>query len=1687
MNRLSGHNASGNTPVTIDKHDNVYLDYLLDKVPDFIKNAPPARLLATIDQTPAIPDWYAAASVIDRQYLKELINERWRLQDALDKTVGDLHKDINAFCEPLLVQALKEQLNLELDVNETLVRLYIPATLGFGIDTNASRLRQSTLLEAALHNFEAPETQVGAFRDGSGIFTQDAQGEIKRHALTVEQFASMCRRLDLGKQYQRYIKERLDPAGADDSKVLERQSMASERASFSESALIAYLKNDISPYAYGKLQQVRDSEKNITIKNRPLQCHRLSLMGFNLTGIVLFSAVADPSQVKEIYDALVPDDQRTIMAWSQNLAALPGQEFDQFKLIKAFFANGPVGMVDEIFRRDDIQKQSRLDGPLIAYVPDDPDHPLKEYDSFSDFMKQLTRQLRSTDYQQFFSRFVAQQDKGRFVAKVKERFTTFTWRQREPLDMGPWWRETAVENPKAEPITNVIAGSLWARQCRWRREKTLADARHIAVPTGDEDATTRWNRLTSYLDIGWNVFNFGAMLVPGLGEAMLGIMVGQMVFETMEGLEDWSKGDKDEASAHLTGVLINFAQLAIMAAGHAIPGGAAASIKPSPFVDQMKQVELPNGKTRLWHPDLRPYEHKVALPKGSTPNEWGLHQHNGQDFLPLDGKHFQVKNDPQTGQPRLRHPGRAGAYQPKLKHNGAGAWLTELDRPIEWDKTLLMKRLGHTVDGFDEITLEQIRMTSGVDEDLLRRLQVEHEPPPALLLDTIQRFRAWADAGKLSAQILANEVPDELVDFLPPLLTELPRWPEHKGIEVFQGPELWGRSMTYGALEPSAADAIKLTRAEVRAGKLPGLVLKSLDETEIRELLGQGIASDEPARVEALQGRLAMLAQKQQKRLFAALYKGRQRAGNPQVLQLQETFKQLPTGVVEELLAHASAADLLKLTEKKTIALTLKEHARAVELEVRLNLAFEKLFRGELDDPDTEKLLSCLRQILPDLERASLAPGVGQGATLVRALQRAPAVRDRLRPLLAESPVRKPAYDPATMRLRGGMQGYPQLLPDWDLLHRRASSLYRALSEEQVDELLGGFGHQASVRLDELEAEFDELNRSFRLWVDSPTERFRFSPDGIREVDSRNKVYKAIRECWQRTGPRGLEVADSVHTQALDLDDLPIGQHLGGMPQLKANFDHVTSLNLRNAGLGTFQMHFLRSFPRLRALDLTGNQLRSFPQAINEMKFLRSLELRDNPIELTPEGAARLRTMSRLEFLGLSNNPLRLAPDISRMRGLVLVLLDNTEIDRWPTGLFTQSRPRNFVLDLRNNALRQIPDIAPGSYRAELLARTLLSRERLSEGVQRKLEQYIESVGLDPERPYPPRSTLDRSSWGEGVSGVQWQGLLETWNAVEDEFGSTPFFNEIRQLTTSHHFKFDKAFKADMTSKLWRMLEAMAKNSELREKLFTMARATTDCVDGGAQLFNSMGVEVLIHEAYELASPSLVEAQLVTLAKGKSRLDQLTRIAHQRVVDRLAAGEQFRRVDADGDVTGSIDEVEVHLAYMTDLAERLDLPWQSRDLQFRNMTGVTQKMIDDAWLYVLKLEEGDLLRDSISEQPFWASYLQGVNRRAFNGFRRRMDATTEFYLALDKRATETSPPAAEKDRLKEEIRVLAAELGKPESEMVPGYVMTDEQYGIELNLIDEEMKALLKTLTQQAMDRAKLQSVETPFTVEQSN
>ncbi|MNM44091.1 E3 ubiquitin-protein ligase SlrP [compost metagenome] len=1718
-----------------------------DVIPGAIKNAPVERLKSLLALEPQMPEWYSGAREIDRQYLKQVIDERWRLQDVLDQTRGDLKHDINAFAEPLLKTALQSKFTTVENFNELTVQLEVPSTIIFGIDTGASRVRQSTLLEAALHNFEEDETAEGELRNSSGIYRKDSRGSLSLEpAITLPAFAALCRSLDIGGQYQRYIKSVLQPDTPEARQTLQQNSVASEKAAFDVAALIALLKGDITSHAYGQLRKVRDSQASVTLYEQPLHCHRLSLMGFRLSGIVLFSAVSEPSKIKQLIDELTPESLRFWSEWSQRLPVLPDKAYEQFKLLQAFLANGAQGVSEELMRRDDIQQQSRLSGPLIAYVPDDPDHPLKEYPSLTAFMKELLGQLRNTDYQSFFSRFVAQQDKGKFFTRVNERLTTFTWHEREPLDMRPWWRETAVENPNAEPITNQIAGDLWEALFLARRDKAIADARLIAVPTDDEDANARFKRLTSYLSIGWNVFNFAAMLVPGLGEAMLGIMVAQMLAEVVEGIEDWSKGDKEEASAYFNGVLINFAQLALMGAGHVLPGAGVTPIKVSPFVEGLKPVEV-GGKARLWNPDLGPYEQTVALPDGAQASDKGLYRHQDQDLLRIDDKCYGVKQDPVTGEHRLEHPTRADTYQPLLEHNGAGSWKTELDQPLEWDKRLLLRRLGASVDGLSDETLEQILTASGVHENALRRLHVEHETPPALLTDTLERFKAHADAGACAELIQANRIGAEWADYAVRSMTEMHGWPGDKAIEVFEGPGLTGSAIKDGYADAVPADTLQMTWSDLLAGALPERVVGFLDEQALRELLGEWFAGDAQKRTEALRDQWAGQVSQRKSQLFDLLYKRRTRSDDSLVNLLKGDFADISISQAQELLGEAHPSDVQHLNEKKRVPLRLAEQARKAAEQLRVTRAYEGLYLDTLHNADTarlelhslaalpgwpadlrleireysfegtltdslgpvdapirkvlildedgkyearddsdqhlhgkDNLYAAVLHALPDTQRTALGFGINEATRLEQAIKARPLDRYVFEPILRDNPNFKPAYDPEGMRLRGGMPGYARQAPHGMGLRRRAHALYPGFTPAEIETLLLELNdgeRTVHERLAVLEAEFNQLNRDMRRWMNLPTESFRFSPAGVAEWHARNNIYKALRQCWQRTGPEGMEAVGVQHPQSLKIENIPkLSELLDTLPKLEANFDHVTELSLCGGRLRGEHMSFLDSFHQVRYLNLQDNLLTALPQAVKDMPHLTHLFLDGNNIELDALAVDRLKNLTRMMFLHLKDNPLRLIPNISLMPYLQVLSLGETGLDSWPVGLFSQPRLRSFRLDLSNNPISRIPEVAPGSFRAVLLARTVISRSPhwISPENLEILKSYIESVGMDPERPYPPRGVFDSKDWASGMTERQWHLKQKFWSAVEDEFDSVPFFNEIRKLTQSADFKAGGAYQTELTTKVWRMLEVMASDSELRIRLFNEAATPTECVDGGTQLFNAMGVQVLVHEAYALERSDLIETQLLELALGKSRLDELGAIARQRVSERLAKGERFRRYDADGEVTGTIDEVEVHLAYMTDLAERLDLPWQARGMQFRKIAKVSKEMIEAAFQRIKALEEGDLLIDRIFEQPLWRDWLESTYREELNGLKRKIDFAFDLQEALQRRAEGARLTAAEKAQIEAQIKAFCGELGKSESDFPEGQLMTDDAYVQILEDIDKQITQQLKTLTREAMKRAKL-------------
>jgi len=1289
--------------------------------------------------------------------------------------------------------------------------------------------------------------------------------------MTVSKIATLCRRLDIGAQYQTHLQTLLLPADAQQRQTLEQRGAASEKAAFELAALIALLKDDISSNAYGMLRQVRENTSGIRFHRRPLHLHRLSLMGFALHGVVLFSAEGDADLVRAAVEALAPDARASWLDWSGMLSVvLPGHDVDKFKLLQAFFANGPAGISDEMLRQQDIYQQSRLSGPVIAYVPDDPLHPLKEYASLADFMKALISQLREPDYQAFFSRFVAQKDQGRFFARVRERLSRITWQPRELLDIGPWWRETAVENPNAEPITNRLSGELWPQLYRLKRDKVISDARAIAVPTDDEDAATRWKRLSSYLDIGWNVFNFAAMLVPGLGEAMLALMVAQMAEELVEGIEDWSKGDRDEASAHINGVIINFAQLALMSAGHVIPRAARISVTPSPLIDSLKPVALPTGKTRLWKPDLTPYEHPVTLPAEARPDDLGLYQYNDQQWLRLEQKHYQVRQDPVTGEHRLQHPTRPGAYQPRVEHNNAGAWIHDTEQPLTWERPALLRRLGHRADALSDGELELARKISGTHEGLLRKMYVEREPLPPLLADTLSRFDAYRQTENLISRMESTE---------PGAYATI----DHK-TELFNA--------RYASEQASGDPRVELIKS--RFTGLPTNIVEDVlagaSSAERRHMAQWDFANTQQTKPVPL--RLAEALRNAQRevrlsRAYEGLYLEIALTPDTETLVLH-TLEALPSGTKNlrievrngsfhgELRASVGPEDA---TERKVL----------VRNE---NGGYEARDSDDNHLHGADDLYAALQHALPQNHRAGLGlPHVGQGAQLKQLIKQHVLSRDGLRKALRMQSI-KPFFK-APMRGGDGTFGYPlsgrgqgmNLL----MAERRARvrRLYPSYGNADVELVLERadfvLAADASMSIDDyllnLEVELDSLQQETNAWVVTPGAHVLLD-ENVEPVNrqDRQRVADLLRRCWQRTNSPQQETGSLYTGRTLSLT----GLRIGAFPVVtRALFTHVFSLDLSAMALEEVPATFLEAFPNLREVNLENNRLQTLPVTLRLMPRLQALNLSRNVISLSPEAIVALEGYPALQQLHLGHNPLGRVPDFQRLPTLRQLNLRNTGLTEWPAGLDGLSQLQG--IDLRDNIISRVadeilnPSVENAGAARRVLRSTVLDGNPLTPAA---LEDYahawiripLPEVGVPmPIEPHGAAAPLANSNerlqhWMRDIPAGERAARQEQWNLLEGEESlSQEFFRLLENLRQTGEYR--NAYP-DLQARVWTLLDAAAQSEQLRTELFRLAGDVQTCADGAALIFSRLELKSLVNHGLSIqATP-----ELSTLARACSGL-----------------------------------------------------------------------------------------------------------------------------------------------------------------------------------------------------------------------
>ncbi|WP_254433240.1 NEL-type E3 ubiquitin ligase domain-containing protein [Pseudomonas moraviensis] len=274
----------------------------------------------------------------------------------------------------------------------------------------------------------------------------------------------------------------------------------------------------------------------------------------------------------------------------------------------------------------------------------------------------------------------------------------------------------------------------------------------------------------------------------------------------------------------------------------------------------------------------------------------------------------------------------------------------------------------------------------------------------------------------------------------------------------------------------------------------------------------------------------------------------------------------------------------------------------------------------------------------------------------------------------------------------------------------RLRKLYPSFDSEQIRTLLAAQGDDVQGFLARKETEYKTLKHELAIWLKNT---------GLANGAVNPWVELAAQEvkrCWKhQTGT----------TLKLNLGNAPVAA-------LTADFSHVRTLHLQAVGWSQGAESFLNGFTGIESLKIDASTLAEPPPSLGQMPALKHLELQANRIVLNEQTAGQLASLSQLEYLDLSDNPLGRSPDFSAMLQLKIVNLRNAQLDQWPTGLQHQRGMES--VDLRDNQLREIPQTVINPAGDQLLAIANINRVTLIEGnpfasgYWRSLEVYWQRV-----------------------------------------------------------------------------------------------------------------------------------------------------------------------------------------------------------------------------------------------------------------------------------------------------------------------------------------------------------------------
>ncbi|MDM9598281.1 MULTISPECIES: dermonecrotic toxin domain-containing protein [Pseudomonas] len=1220
-------------PTAVTAVPSVHYATIERRIPTWLKQAPPETQSAMRNWHQA-PAWLATAIQQQPEVAKAWQEEHARHREHQVQVHKLFEKlpTLEAYATKTLTEAIKQRFRLDLDVRNTYLVDARQIETTNAIDSRQAVDRATrSLLHCALHNFDQDAAADHGMDAPASLLKRSVIVDHRRFMGTVpinnaldiaaEDFADLCRTLDIGGKYHQqvhaiYYPAATPPLGADEAALAVYETLGrAEVSAFRQSLHLARLKGDISEALYSAaLATPLDQAPS---PSSPVTFSLLDLWEAELTGVVLITLQAEEHQA------------------------------------------------------------------VALYIPEDSTTPLKEFASQEAMNEELRDRLQADIG--YLDKHLADRDKAPITTRLKDRLMPLAWSVRGLHERVPDPHATLY--PVKKPFSHAFQGVMTFQKTQ-RHEK---DVLFHATPTEIVDRRTAQAHRELIAGRVLTALNIAGFFVPGLGEAMLAVCLAQLAHEVYEGIDAWENDERDTAYGYLVDVIENVAVMAALSAvAKALRGSQGSETGTAPegpeieepedeepgipripvetpsFIEELEVVETSDGQMRLWKPDLTPYQSHETLPHDLVPDELGLRHHQGKRWLVLQGNQYIVSQTPTTGEYRLQHPASPRRYQPPVRHNGAGAWLHVTDKPLSWSGMTLLRRIGHLSGHFDEPTLQRIIAVSGVHEDELRRALAESQRLPALLEDTLQRFKLDETVRQLADE---STRPAEFARAYAGLSHDLA-----PGAEAIQ--------RAYPKLPSAVANEL--------AREASALELQMLDSGKVPLRLG------EEARVYQQQIRLA--------RTCEGLYLSSVPSWDSDLL-IMHTLERLPGWPVQtrlRLLQRMSwPTQDHAIGTPGTRPYTTITHAPAgyIVHDESLPSAVVKVYPS---------LYAALYEALP---AAMASMDVTDQQALQRLVQESPLLpRPALRVLLGMQPVR-PGYR-SPMRLADGRLGYPLSgggpathgITRQRLLEAIEATGLATRTGRSADQILLALASRGRTQLQIFEhlqtlvEQRNELQSSLDDWSEA------ISPASDQAAHDYDSLRDSIMQHWYETAlEESAEPTTELRIARVPLADVPL--------TLPAFFNtRVRSLSLIDLPSGSLAgwaqnerllQRLLRQMPQIESLEISrafdpratpSPFLFSVPTITECLPALQRLVLTNQNMTLSESDLNLLSGLRQLRYLDLSGNRLAQSnrPSFHELT-LDYLGLDQMQLAQWPIGIGSDALARISHLSLRHNNLRSLP------------------------------------------------------------------------------------------------------------------------------------------------------------------------------------------------------------------------------------------------------------------------------------------------------------------------------------------------------------------------------------------------------------